>query len=205
MLKASNIHYEISERCRATAPGGIGAMHLVARRSGLIEGIDSSLPLLKRHLPYHESDHVLNIAYNLLSGGDCLEDIELRRNDENYLNALGAQRIPDPTTGGDFCRRFTAADVEILMDVINGARVRVWGQQPAEFFEEAIVEADGTMAGTTGECKAGMDISHKGGYVRMPQRKECHGAASGKGVMDHRSVWNLAGICAGMFTSPTVR
>jgi hypothetical protein len=162
MLKASNIHYGIGERCRATAPGGIGAMHLVARRSGLIEGIDSSLPLLKRHLPYHESDHVLNIAYNLLSGGDCLEDIELRRNDENYLNALGAQRIPDPTTEGDFCRRFTAADVEMLMDVINEARVRVWRQQPAEFFEEAIVEADGTVAGTTGECKEGMDISHKG-------------------------------------------
>jgi hypothetical protein len=162
MLGASNIHYEIGERCRATGSGGIGAMHLVARRSGLIDGIDANLHLLKRHLPYHESDHVLNIAYNLLSGGDCLEDIELWRNEESYLNALGAQRIPDPTTEGDFCRRFAAADVEILMDVINEARLRVWRQQPEEFFEEAIVEADGTIAGTTGECKEGMDISHKG-------------------------------------------
>ena len=57
-------------------------------------------------MPYSESDHVLNIAYNLLVGGTCLEHLELRRNDEVYLDALGAQRIPDPTTAGDFCRRF---------------------------------------------------------------------------------------------------
>jgi len=162
MLTASNIHYEVSDRFRAVGPGGIGAMHLVARRTGLIEEIDARLHLLKKHLPYHESDHVLNIAYNLLSGGSCLDDIELWRNDENYLNGLGAQRIPDPTTAGDFCRRFEVADVEKLMEVINEARVRVWRQQPQEFFVEAVIDADGTMAATTGECKAGMDISHKG-------------------------------------------
>ena len=69
MMAASNIHYEIAERVRAIAPGGIGAIHLLARRVGLIEDIDRDLHLLKRHLPYHESDHVLNIAYNLLAGG----------------------------------------------------------------------------------------------------------------------------------------
>src|SRR5207249_5309343 len=96
MFTASNIQYEMGDRLRGTAVGGIGLMHLVARRTGLIEAIDSQVEVLKRHLPYHESDHVLNIAYNALSGGTCLEDIELRRQDEVYLDALGAQRIPDP-------------------------------------------------------------------------------------------------------------
>ena len=32
-----------------------------------------------------------------------LEDIERRRNDEAFLNAIGADSIPDPTTAGDFC------------------------------------------------------------------------------------------------------
>ena len=45
----------------------------------------------------------------MLCGGTCLQDIELRRQDEVYLDALGAQRIPDPTTAGDFCRRFDEA------------------------------------------------------------------------------------------------
>ena len=131
MMAASNIHYEIAERTRAIAPGGIGAIHLLARKTGLIQGIDEHLHLLKRHLPYHESDHVLNLAYNLLAGGSRLEHIEVRRNDEVYLDALGAERIPDPTTAGDFCRRFTEGDVAQLMDIVNEARLRVWGQRSA--------------------------------------------------------------------------
>ncbi len=161
MLTARNIQYELSDRTAGLGVGGIGTIHLLALRVGLIEAIDEKLHLLKVHLPYHESDHVLNIAYNILCGGTCIEDIELRRNDEVYMNALGAQRIPDPTTEGDFCRRFTEADVEILMDVINQVRLGVWRQQPAAFFEEAILDADGTMATTTGECKKGMDICYK--------------------------------------------
>ncbi len=121
MMAASNIHYEIAEKVRAIAPGGIGAIHLLARKLGLINGIDQGLHLLKRHLPYFESDHVLNIAYNLLAGGSRLEHLEVRRNDEVYLDALGARRIPDPTTAGDFCRRFTEGDVEQLMDTFNGS------------------------------------------------------------------------------------
>lgn len=162
MLSASNIHYEMADRTQALAYGGIGAIHLLASKTGLAKAIDEKLKLLKRHLPYHESDHVLNIAYNILCNGDCLEDIERLRNDEVYLDALGAQRIPDPTTAGDFCRRFTEADVEILMDVINEVRLRVWKQQPEEFFTEAIIDADGTIAETTGECKEGIDMSFKG-------------------------------------------
>ena len=133
MFSASNIQYEMGERTRGTSVGGIGTMQLVARRTGLIEAIDKGVHVLKRHLPYHESDHVLNIAYNALSGGTCLEDIELRRNDAVYLDALGAQRIPDPTTAGDFCRRFEADDVECLMEATNQVRLGVWRQQPAAF------------------------------------------------------------------------
>ena len=162
MFSATNIHYDLAERTRGLAYGGIGAMHLLARQSGLIGALDQKLHLLKRHLPYHESDHVLNIAYNILCHGDCLEDLERLRNDEVYLDALGAQRIPDPTTAGDFCRRFEAADVETLMDTINAVRVKLWQTQPAVFFEEAILDADGTIAPTTGECKEGMDMSYKG-------------------------------------------
>jgi hypothetical protein len=162
MFSATNLHYDLAERTRGLAYGGLGAMHLLARHSGLIGALDQNLHLLKRHLPYHESDHVLNIAYNILCHGDCLEDLERLRNDEVYLDALGAQRIPDPTTAGDFCRRFEAADVETLMDTINAVRVKLWKTQPEAFFEEAILDADGTIAPTTGECKEGMDMSYQG-------------------------------------------
>lgn len=167
-MAASNIHYEVAQRARGIACGGIGAIHLLAQRTGLIKAIDDKLHLLKVHLPYHESDHVLNMAYNIMAGGTCLEDIELLRNQEAYLDALGAQRIPDPTTEGDFCRRFEVQHIETLMDAINEVRLSVWKLQPAEFFEQAVIDADGTLAPTLGQCKQGMDISYKGQWGYHP-------------------------------------
>lgn len=168
MYRARNIQYEHSDRVRGLATGGIGAMHRLAQHTGLVEALDRHVAVLKVHLPYHESDHVLGIAYNVLCGGTCLQDIEQRRHDEVYLDALGAQRIPDPTTAGDFCRRFDEAAIDALQTAINETRVRVWRAQPAAFFDEAVIDADGTLAETTGQCKAGMDIAYNGVWGYHP-------------------------------------
>jgi hypothetical protein len=104
MMTATNIQYEPADRVQGLSAGGIGAIFLLAQKIDLIKEIDRNLHLLKVHQPYHESDHVLNIAFNIVAGGKRIEHLELRRNDEVYLNALGAQRIPDPTTAGDFSR-----------------------------------------------------------------------------------------------------
>lgn len=162
MYRARNLQYEHSDRVRGLVTGGIGAMHRLAQHVGLVQAIDQHVEVLKVALPYHESDHVLGIAYNVLCGGTCLQDIEQRRQDEVYLDALGTQRIPDPTTAGDFCRRFDEAAIEALQTAINETRVRVWRTQPAAFFDEAVIDADGTLAETTGACKEGMDISYEG-------------------------------------------
>ena len=155
MLKASNIHYEMAPRVQGINCGGIGAMHLLVQRLGLVEDLDRSLELLKVHLPYHESDHVLNLAYNILAGGERLEDIELRRQDENFLNALGAERIPDPTTAGDFTRRFSEPDIVAMQECINRARLAVWKVQPEGFLKEAFIDVDGSIARTYWGMQAG--------------------------------------------------
>jgi len=160
VFTASNIHYEAATKTQAISCGGIGAIQLLVRKLGLAEAIDERLHLLKYHLPYHESDHVLNFAYNALCNGTCLDDIELRRNDVVFLDALGADRIPDPTTAGDFCRRFTTDDVETLQDAFDQTRVKVWKQQPSDFFDEAVIDADG--------CKQGVDIAYDGTWGYHP-------------------------------------
>lgn len=160
MFTARNIDYVFSQRVRGLAYGGIGVFHRLSRRIGLIDAIDQRLHVLKIALPYHESDHVLNFAYNALCNGDCLQDIELRRNDAVFLDALGARRIPDPTTAGDFCRRFTPATIHLLQDIFDDVRIGVWQQQPEAFFDRAILDVDGTLVETTGQCKQGMDIAY---------------------------------------------
>jgi hypothetical protein len=161
MIRGSAPHYELSSRSTGTAYGGIGLLHQLVRELGLAEAIDQRLHLFKVHLPYHESDHVLSLAYNALCGGTCLEDLELRRQDEAYLNLLGAERIPDPTTAGDFCRRFRSHHLRALQQAFDATRLKVWSQQPAKFFAEARIEADGTFVKTDAECKQGIDINYK--------------------------------------------
>jgi hypothetical protein len=161
MMRGSTPQYELSGRSTGTAYGGIGLIQQLVRNLGLAEAIDRRLQFFKMHLPYHESDHVLSLAYNALCGGTCLEDLELRRQDEAYLNLVGAQRIPDPTTAGDFCRRFGTPDLHALQEAYDEVRLKVWSQQPAEFFAEARIEADGTMVKTDAECKQGIDVNYK--------------------------------------------
>ena len=169
MLAARNIHYEMGDRARAIDCGGVGAFHVLAGKVGLIAQIDKRLQLFKQHKPYHESDHVLNIAYNTLTGGTCLDDIELRRGDEGYMDALGAERIPDPTTAGDFTRRFSESDVAALMESANAIRAKIWRQRlEASERALAILEVDGVVAPTTGECKQGMSLSYKGVWGYHP-------------------------------------
>jgi hypothetical protein len=168
VLAGGNLQYEISERIHGLGHGGVALFHRLACDTGLVDAINRRLGIFKIRLPYSESDLVVNLALNTVCGGDCLQDIELRRNDVNYLDALGAERIPDPTTAGDFCRRFTTAHINTLQDIFDDVRVGVWRHQPARFFEQAILDADGTLVPTTGQCKQGMDIAYNGTWGYHP-------------------------------------
>ena len=170
VLGRANVSYEYAERTKALSHGGMGLIARLVAWSGLAGQIDASLTLLKIHRPYYESDHVLNIAYNALCGGTSLEDIEARRCDAVFLDGLGVDSLPDPTTAGDFCRRFEPDDVMDLQEAINAALPRGLGRPASRLFRpRALIEADASIVATDGECKEGMDISYHGvwGYSAL--------------------------------------
>jgi hypothetical protein len=211
MMTATNIHYELADRAQGLSAGGIGAVLMVTPTTGLI-GDMTKTPSSQGPSPYHESDQVLNIAFNLLAGGQRMEHIELRRNDEVFLSASGAQRIPDPTTEWDFCRRLTEHDVLTLMDAINQSRLRVWSQQPSEFFAEAVVEVDGTAVATDAEYKEGVDIAYNvvmglpspGGLAGQHRRTDSRSRGIDAArqfdqplLQPHQQVINMGGLARG--------
>jgi hypothetical protein len=198
VLGRANIGYELSERVKGVAHGGVGLVARLVERVGLAREIDASVDLLAYHRPYHESDHVLNIAYNALCGGVRLDDIESRRCDRVFCDALGVATLPDPTTAGDFCRRFDEESIMALQEAVNRSRLAVWAAQPGEFFHAtARIDADASLVPTNGACKQGMDIAYNGtwGYsalvvslanTREPLYLANHGAnrPSHEGVID---------------------
>ena len=144
LLRNLPISYEIADRTRVLGVGGLGAIHRLVTKLALPALINQRVCLLKRHLPYFESDHILSLCYSLLCGGKPLEDINRLRTDlpvrctqtgEVYLNALGVERLPAPSTAGDFLRRFKQDDILDLQEAINKARVKVWKTQDETFFQ----------------------------------------------------------------------
>jgi hypothetical protein len=168
IIENTNLSYEVSGRVQATALGGIGLVHEFVRQLGLVESLDRNVHVFKRHFPYHESDHILTQTYNLMTGGTCIEDIERLRQDQAYLDALGAERVPDPTTAGDFLRRFGKDALRGFARAMDEVRPKVWAELSKKDRDLAIIDVDGTLARTEGECKEGMGIFYKGDWGYHP-------------------------------------
>ena len=121
-------HVEVDERSEVTPYGGLAIATAFLRRFKVAECIDRYVQVFLLHLPYHESDHVLAQALNLYAGGTCIEDIANLQHSEAVRRILGAPRIPDPTTAGDFLRRFHEKEHQLpgLRRAVDEVQVAVW-------------------------------------------------------------------------------
>jgi len=160
-LKLTAPVYMPQGRQAGISAGGVPSIKSMLDKLNFSAAVNSRLHLFKFWQPYSEACHVLNIGMNALFGARTLDDIGLRRTDEAMLTALGSQSLPAPTTAGDFCRRFSAKNIEELMDATNEVRKKVWKTQKSDFFEIARIDADGVFVETGAECSEGVDYSYK--------------------------------------------
>lgn len=168
VFRTRRVRLETERRGKVTPYGGLALAHKLVQGLGLPGAIDRELVLLKLHLPYHESDHVLTHAYNIFAGGTCIEDISSLQDSDAFKNLVGACRVPDPTTAGDFLRRFTTHHLGVLDNVMDEQRARVWSTLPRARRRQATVDLDSTLRVVYGECKQGAAFSYKGTWSYHP-------------------------------------
>lgn len=157
------------ERGEATAYGGLSLAAALVRRLGIDRALDQALDLLHSHRPFTESDHVLTHVYNLFVGGTCIEDIGHLQASDPVRRMLGAVRIPDPTTAGDFLRRFEAESLRALDGAIDVGQEGVWRRRYGrKKVGRAIVDLDSHVHPVYGDQKQGADFSYKGPLAYHP-------------------------------------
>lgn len=169
------LHLESDPRGEITHYGGLVLAQQFVRRFGVAQRLDNALTLFKRHAPYYESDHVLALAYTLYADGTCLEDQAALQGSEAVRRLVGACRIPDPTTAGDFLRRFkTAQSIEQLSRVIDEVQEAVWlklartVRRRRKKHELALVDLDGHIKPLYGVQKEGADFSYDRRWSYQP-------------------------------------
>ncbi len=139
--------------------GVVIARNLI-QKLGIAEAIDQNLSILKRHKPYNDSDHVLNIVYNFLNGGEALVDIEKLQEDRSFLKVLGAKRVPDPTTAGDFLARFLDSDIAKFQGTVEKIQDRTFSLLGKERKKRATIDSDSSIHEVYGQKKEGADYSY---------------------------------------------
>jgi hypothetical protein len=167
VLRLPKLHVEVDRRSEVTPYGGLALFSALVRRFKVAELFDEAVHVFKVHLPFHESDHVLAQAANLFVGGTCLEDQANLQQSEAACRLLGAVRIPDPTTAGDFLRRFDETQYPGRLGALRGAVDSVQrrvgralrkrrGKMPL-----ATVDLDGHYKPLYGVRKEGADFNYK--------------------------------------------
>lgn len=183
VLRHRKLHLERADRTDVTDLGGLVLPLALLRRVKAPAVIDERVEVLKLHLPYHESDHIISQALMLYAGGTCLEDMAILQQDPALLKMLGAERTPDPTTSGDFLRRFEPrGKLEVLRSAIDEIQDRVWKnpkrwnwrkrRRSKEKRPIAVLYLDGKTKEFTAVTKEGADfdympsVVHRMGSVR---------------------------------------
>lgn len=168
------------ESSESTALGGLSLAIGLAAKLGLPQVIDAHLDLLHSRRPYHESDHVLTHVYSLFVGGTAIEDIAELQHSEPVRRMLGTSRIPDPSTAGDFLRRFDAKSIKHFDRAIDEIHARAWKQHYGRNKQAwGIVDVDSHVHHVYGNQKEGADFTYKGGFgfhplvLSLAQTQEC--------------------------------
>jgi len=149
-----------------TVHTGLSLFYAMAEALEIPQTLDEHVKVKQRESGYSESEHILALAANAFVGGDYLEDLEALREDVAIQRAIGRKDIPDPTTAGDFCRRFTLGHLLQLNRAFGEIEQRIYERRPE--VTHWTVDVDAKVHEVYGEKKQGAAKSYNGIYSLQP-------------------------------------
>jgi hypothetical protein len=168
-LKLPKLHVHEDRSRELTAYGGLALLQQLARTVRFAEHIGAHVKVLKVHQGYGESDHLYHLLSALYAGASCVEDLGQLQEDEAYRRLAGADRVTDPSTMGDFLRRFGREDLNDLKAGIWGMRREAWRKLKRGKRGWASLDLDSKICAVYGEQKEGADFGYEGSYGYHPE------------------------------------
>lgn len=134
--------------------------------------LDEEIRVKRRAAGYPESEHILAFFASIFQGGDYLDDMEALGEDAAAKRVIGWEETPDPTTAGDFCRRFYAGH---LLQV-DRAMAAIFGEvcRRRKDLTCWTIDLDAKVREVYGAQKQGAAISYNGVYSLQPMYAFVH-------------------------------
>ena len=108
--KGHTVRLEVTQE-PLTVHTGLSLFYSMAEALSIPKILDAQVKVKKRERGYPESEHILALAANAFVGGDYLDDSGSVERGCGHPEGDWPSDIPDPTTAGDFCRRFSLGHI----------------------------------------------------------------------------------------------
>ena len=152
-----------------TAVGGLGLICQLAHQLQFHQKVDEQVGVLKIQQGYRESDHLFHLLSSIVAGASCIEDLQRLQEDEVYKQLAGVDTVTDPTTIGDFLRRFERGDLNDLKEATWQMREAAWDKAGKKLPEQVAADLDSVVKEVYGNCKEGADFSWKKSFSYHPE------------------------------------
>jgi hypothetical protein len=149
-----------------TVHTGLSLFYAMAEALDIPKILDQHVHVKERAAGYPESEHILALSANAFVGGDFLDDLEALREDVAIKKAIGREEIPDPTTAGDFCRRFSLGHLLQMNKAFTEILQRVYTRRAQ--ISRWTIDIDAKVHEVYGEHKQGAARAYNGIYSLQP-------------------------------------
>jgi len=149
-----------------TVHTGLSLFYAMAETLQMPKSLDNHVQVKQRDSGYPESEHILALAANAFVGGDFLDDLEALREDDAIKRAIGRKEIPDPTTAGDFCRRFSRGHILQINKAFAEIEHQVYKQR--KDISDLTIDVDAKVHEVYGKKKQGAAKAYNGVYSLQP-------------------------------------